>query len=230
MRSSERRARRSIFETTTVAIMTFAMSTLSFTPLYAASPKRSPKQHESHIAKSEHAAVEAGKAIEHGVIAATRTVEHAVSPAAITKSVRNAYFAKKVPYGKIILREAKKNHIQPELVAAVIKQESKFKPHAQSSAGALGLMQLLPRTGHWMGARNLLNPSENIAAGAKYLRYLHDKFDGNVKKIIAAYNAGEGNVRRYGGVPPFRETRHYVRNVLNFRAEFAQAALGDSGV
>jgi soluble lytic murein transglycosylase-like protein len=84
-------------------------------------------------------------------------------------------------------------------------------------------MQLLPKTGRWMGAKNLLDPAQNIAAGTKYLKYLSDQFDGNEKKILAAYNAGEGAVRRFGGIPPFRETMKYVQNVLRFRSDFEKA-------
>jgi soluble lytic murein transglycosylase-like protein len=81
-------------------------------------------------------------------------------------------------------------------------------------------MQLVPRTGKWMGARDLTNPAQNIAAGAKYLKYLSERFDGNETKIIAAYNAGEGNVKRFGGVPPFRETRKYVTKVRTYEKEY----------
>ena len=81
-------------------------------------------------------------------------------------------------------------------------------------------MQLVPRTGKWMGARDLTNPSQNIAAGAKYLKYLNERFDGNETKVIAAYNAGEGNVKRFGGVPPFKETRKYVSKVRVYEEEF----------
>ena len=105
----------------------------------------------------------------------------------------------------------------PELVAAVVNTESKFVPTARSGAGAVGLMQLVPRTGRWLGARDLTNPSQNIMAGAKYLKYLTDRFNGDQQKAIAAYNAGEGNVRRFGGVPPFRETRNYVQRVRSFQ-------------
>ena len=131
-----------------------------------------------------------------------------------------------MPFGKIIYQEAKRNNLRPELVAAIVQQESKFKPTARSHMGAQGLMQLVPKTGRWMGARNLMNPVENIMAGAKYLRYLHDQFNGNETKVIAAYNAGEGNVRRFGGIPPFKETQKYVKNVRNFQQQYAERASG----
>ena len=138
----------------------------------------------------------------------------------VTESAREAFFAKEVPFGSIIYKEAKKNNVRPELVAAVVQAESRFKPTARSGAGAIGLMQLVPRTGRWMGARDLTNPQQNVAAGAKYLKYLSERFDGNETKIIAAYNAGEGNVKRFGGVPPFKETRKYVVKVRTYEKEY----------
>lgn len=138
----------------------------------------------------------------------------------VAEDTKAQFFAKEVPFGSIIYSEAKKNNLRPELVAAVIQQESKFSPTARSHMGAQGLMQLVPKTGHWMGATNLMNPAQNIMAGAKYLRYLQDQFNGNETKVIAAYNAGEGNVRRFGGVPPFQETKKYVSNVRNFQQQY----------
>lgn len=138
----------------------------------------------------------------------------------ITEKVREDFFRTEVPFGSIIYREAKKNDLRPELVAAVVQAESRFKPTARSGAGAVGLMQLVPRTGRWMGARDLTNPVQNISAGTKYLKYLNERFDGNETKVIAAYNAGEGNVKRFGGVPPFKETRKYVSKVRDFEKEY----------
>jgi soluble lytic murein transglycosylase-like protein len=163
--------------------------------------------------------------VEAGVQAAAESPLLAVAEAPkklaeVTEEARQEFFHKEVPFGKIIYQEAKKNEIRPELVAAVVQAESRFKPTARSGAGAIGLMQLVPKTGRWMGARDLTNPAQNIAAGAKYLRYLSDRFDGNETKMIAAYNAGEGNVQRFGGVPPFKETRNYVSKVRNYEADF----------
>jgi hypothetical protein len=138
----------------------------------------------------------------------------------VTEQVREDFFKKEVPFGAVIYQEAKKNNIRPELVAAVVQAESRFKPTARSGAGAIGLMQLVPRTGRWMGARDLTNPVQNIAAGTKYLKYLHERFDGNETKMIAAYNAGEGNVKRFGGVPPFKETRKYLTKVRGYEQEY----------
>jgi soluble lytic murein transglycosylase-like protein len=165
------------------------------------------------------------EAAVHGVEAAASSPLSAVAEAPkqltiVTEKVREEFFRKEVPFGSIIYKEAKKNNVRPELVAAVVQAESRFKPTARSGAGAVGLMQLVPRTGRWMGARDLTNPQQNVAAGAKYLKYLNERFDGNETKVIAAYNAGEGNVKRFGGVPPFKETRNYVKKVRNYEEDF----------
>jgi soluble lytic murein transglycosylase-like protein len=132
----------------------------------------------------------------------------------INGAIRREFFSNAVPFGDLIHEKAEKYDVDPALVAAVVETESRFRSGARSQVGARGLMQLMPRTGRWMGANNLYDPEQNVEAGTKYLRYLAQRFDGNLKKTIAAYNAGEGNVRRYKGVPPFRETRSYVKNVM----------------
>jgi soluble lytic murein transglycosylase-like protein len=132
----------------------------------------------------------------------------------INESVRAAFFAEEIPFGELIWEKSQKYDVDPALVAAVIEQESRFKPRAKSHVGARGLMQLMPRTGRWMGARNLYDPEQNVDAGVKYIAYLDKRFKGDLKKIVAAYNGGEGNVMRYRGIPPFRETRTYVKKVL----------------
>ena len=132
----------------------------------------------------------------------------------ISDAIRREFFQAEIPYGDLIYRKSKKYGVDPALVAAVIEQESRFKPRAKSHVGARGLMQLMPRTGRWMGARDLYNPEQNVDAGVKYIAYLDKRFKGDLRKIVAAYNGGEGNVMRYKGVPPFRETRQYVKKVL----------------
>jgi hypothetical protein len=132
----------------------------------------------------------------------------------ISDAIREEFFADEVPYGTLIYEKAKKYDVDPALVAAVIEQESRFRPRAKSPVGARGLMQLMPRTGRWMGARNLYDPEQNVDAGVKYIAYLDKRFNGDLKKIVAAYNGGEGNVMRYRGIPPFRETRQYVKKVM----------------
>lgn len=162
------------------------------------------------------------QAVTTGVQEATTSPVEAIEQAPvklamITDAIRQQFFAKEVPFGSVILREAKKNNLSPELLAAVVHAESKFNPTARSRVGAVGLMQLVPRTGRWMGASNLLDPVQNISAGAKYLKYLSDQFPGDQQKMVAAYNAGPGNVQRFNGVPPFQETRNYVSRVHDFQ-------------
>jgi soluble lytic murein transglycosylase-like protein len=178
-------------------------------------------------------AVSAPVTVAQQVVAAPEAVLK-VADAAAAK-VKEAFFAKEIPFGSIIYSEALKNDLSPELVAAVAHTESRFVPTARSNRGAIGLMQLVPRTGHWLGATDLTNPSQNIMAGAKYLKYLNERFNGNQDKVIAAYNAGEGNVRRFNGVPPFRETQSYVQKVQSYqrdlgaRLEGQTAELGTAG-
>jgi len=139
---------------------------------------------------------------------------------------KEAFFRTHIPYGSIIYREARRNNLPPELVAAVVESESDFRPTLLSNKNAQGLMQIVPETGRLMGAGNLFNPDENIAAGTKYLRYLFDRF-GDEKMVLAAYNAGEGNIERFGGIPPFPETVNYLQRVAQRRAGYMQAVRGN---
>lgn len=134
------------------------------------------------------------------------------------------YLAKSADYDPMIERAARAAAVRPELVRAVIVVESAFNPRAVSRKGAQGLMQLQPSTARRYGVSNAFDPEQNITAGAHYLRDLLSRFGNDLELTLAAYNAGEEAVERYGrSIPPFSETRHYVPAVLKvYRKLLAQ--------
>lgn len=132
------------------------------------------------------------------------------------KTASNNLLAGAEQYRDEISKAAETYKIPEKLIAAVMKQESNFNASAVSSAGASGLMQLMPATANYLGVTNRFNPEQNIMGGAKYLRQMLDQFDNNLETALAAYNAGPGNVKKYNGIPPFQETQNYVKKVLNY--------------
>jgi len=116
------------------------------------------------------------------------------------------------PFASLISTVAAANNMDVRLVHAVIEQESNYEPRARSKKGAKGLMQLMPDTARQYGVRNSYDPKANLEAGVRYLKDLMSRLD--LPTALAAYNAGEGTVKRYGGLPPFPETQIYVRNIL----------------
>jgi len=114
----------------------------------------------------------------------------------------------------LIDKYSEKYNIDKNLVKAVVKQESGFNSNAVSQAGAIGLMQLMPSTAKGLGVKDPFNAEQNIEGGTKYLKNLISKYD-SVKLGLAAYNAGSGAVNKYGGVPPYKETQNYVKNIMN---------------
>lgn len=119
-----------------------------------------------------------------------------------------------------IFKEASETYGVPEeLLTAMAKQESNFRADATSASGAMGIMQLMPATAEALGCENPYDARENIMAGAKYISQLLERYDGNTSLALAAYNAGSGNVAKYGGLPPFAETQNYVQKVLGYMGE-----------
>lgn len=131
-------------------------------------------------------------------------------------------------FDPIIANLSQRFRVEQALVKAVIKAESGFKPNAVSPKGARGLMQLMPGTAQMHGVRNIHEPMDNIAGGVQHLRMLLDRYRNNVVLALAAYNAGEGNVDQYGGIPPFEETRNYVHRVLRFRQDYLQQKIASA--
>lgn len=135
-----------------------------------------------------------------------------------------------LPYGGAILRAGRRWGVDPLLLAAVVQAESGFDPDAVSVQGALGLMQVMPDTAAlYRPSADLLDPRDNLEIGARYLATQLQQFDGDVPLALAAYNAGPGNVLRFAGIPPFAETRAYVRRVLASYVDHLQRSWRGSG-
>lgn len=139
---------------------------------------------------------------------------YVVEDASGIRTTKTAARETSLAYDTIVREHAARHALRPELVRAVIQVESGFNPRARSPKGAMGLMQLMPATARRLGVRDAYDPAENIRGGCAYLRQLLDRYDGNEQLALAAYNAGEGAVDRHGrNIPPFQETREYVKKV-----------------
>lgn len=128
--------------------------------------------------------------------------------------------ASKEEINNLIEVYSQKNGLDPDFVRAVVKQESGFNPKATSHCGAMGLMQLMPGTAKGLGVQNPYNAEDNVKGGTKMLSNLLKTYGGNKELALAAYNAGGGAVKKYGGIPPYQETQRYVKSVLSMYNKF----------
>ena len=141
-------------------------------------------------------------------------------------SVLPSYSRNKNAFDQLIRQAAQHHGVSEGLVKAIMHTESGFNIHARSPVGAQGLMQLMPATARRFNVSNAYDPQQNIFGGVKYLSWLLKRFNGDTRLAIAAYNAGEGNVDKYGDVPPFRETRDYVKRVTSRYQNLYASGLG----
>jgi soluble lytic murein transglycosylase-like protein len=185
---------------------------------WAASPETAP-----HITSVVRADMKSGKLVRSMVVHSKPVTEQRVLPTPVeARAVEPGIPGEASPvapqpsaavsgnFEEAVERIAAEHSLSPLLIHSVIKVESNYNPYAVSSKGALGMMQLIPETARRFGVKNVFNPVENIQGGAKYLRYLLDLFDNSYPLALAAYNAGEAAVARYGGIPPYPETQNYV--------------------
>jgi soluble lytic murein transglycosylase-like protein len=128
------------------------------------------------------------------------------------------------PYAELIGRTAREHGLDPVLLTAVAQVESRFDPQAVSPAGARGLLQLMPATADRFGVGDVFDATENVQGGARYLSWLLERYDGRTDLALAGYNAGEAAVDKHSGIPPYRETRRYVRRVMEGASRLAELA------
>jgi soluble lytic murein transglycosylase-like protein len=117
-------------------------------------------------------------------------------------------------FNEIIRDASQKYGVDEKFIKSIIQQESGFNPKATSWCGAMGMMQLMPETAKDLGVKNAYDPRDNIMGGVKYIKEQLDRFGGDKRKALAAYNAGPGAVMKFGGIPPYKETENYVRNIM----------------
>lgn len=128
----------------------------------------------------------------------------------------SSYFTENKSMESIFKEASLKYNVPVDLIRAVAKAESDFRPNAVSKCGAQGVMQLMPKTAEYLGVKDPFDAEQNIMGGTKYLKELLDRYDGDTKLALAAYNAGMNNVKKYGGIPPFEETQNYVVKVMKY--------------
>jgi soluble lytic murein transglycosylase-like protein len=207
------------------------MSTASISPAVAGVPSGEleissrVRQLEALIAQAQGAASGPGAAAPQpsptdfaSALAAAGMPAQGAAPA-----LASSEGASTTQYDALIEAAAQRNGVDPAVLHGLIQQESNFDPGAQSSAGAMGLTQLMPGTASSLGVSDPMNAAESIEGGARYLGQLLSQFGGNTTEALAAYNAGPGAVQQYGGVPPYAETQSYVSKVLGYADAYRQS-------
>lgn len=176
--------------------------------------------------KAAQKTISAGRGVGRAIGQLTQTVGRTAARRPALRNITLTHAARLAYFSPAIQRCAAKYGVPVPLICGVMLQESGGNPKAVSHCGARGLMQLMPATARRMGVTNIMDPRQNIEGGVRYLRFLLDRFRGNVRLAVAAYNCGEGNVEKYGNrIPPFAETQGYVPNVLAY-AESIHHILG----
>jgi soluble lytic murein transglycosylase-like protein len=163
---------------------------------------------------------------EEGVLHITNVPSNPNAKYVLIMKEKRVQFSKNIDfrkYDKIIARVARENNLDVALIKAVIRAESNFDHKAVSRKGAKGLMQLMPQTASSLNVEDVFHPDNNIEGGARYLRYLINIYRGDLRLALAAYNAGEGAVAKYGDIPPYRETQNYVQRVMDFYEYFSKS-------
>ena len=163
-------------------------------------------------------------------VSSVKTPRPSLAPPAPSSPAAQIADRAPAPYRDLIRAAAARHALAPELVESVIRVESNFEARAVSPKGARGLMQLMPATAAKLGVRNVFDGRQNIEGGVRHLRYLVDRYDGNLALALAAYNAGVEAVGRYGGIPPYPETQAYVARVLRLLQRAAPSASAEARV
>lgn len=182
--------------------------------VWGAGPDPAPRHVTSVVRSDPHT----GKLVRTVVVTPKVVAERAV-PATVVAArpagepASEAAVSADTGIDQLVQNAAAQHNLPAGLIHSVMKVESNFNPYAISPKGALGLMQLIPETARRFGVSNVFNPADNIQGGTKYLKYLMDLYDGDYALALAAYNAGEAAVAKYGGIPPYAETRSYVQQV-----------------
>lgn len=147
------------------------------------------------------------------------TAAQSPAPVPEAKEEFSSYLQTTASLEDIFTEASERYNVPKNLIKAIAKAESDFNPNATSGVGAQGIMQLMPATARELGVTDSYDPYQNIMGGTKYISQMLDKYDGDITLALAAYNAGSGNVKKYGGVPPFKETQNYVVKVTNYMNE-----------